>query len=120
MNTIDKNEVKKDLYRTKVDATLMHYDKGNLFYQVDVQFYNAVFQFPVAVVKNTTEKLSIPTAEGTLEQDVNVLRLAKDVDGVFFAPTMPARLLNRWIERAIDNGEFELLLSRDLPHEVEE
>ena len=107
MNKLDANEIKKELYRTKVDAVLARYEKGNLYYNVEVN--NGLYQFPISVVNCTPEKLVIPTISGPITKDVEIMRLAEDLGSTAFTPVMPARLLNRWIDKAIEWNDFELL-----------
>ena len=107
MSKIDANEIKKELYRTKADAVLARYEKGNLYYNVEVN--NGLYQFPISVVSCTPEKLVVPTTAGTIEKSVEVMKLAEDLGSTPFTPVMPARHLNRWIEKAIEWGDFELL-----------
>jgi hypothetical protein len=107
MSKLDANQIKKELYKTKVDAVLARYEKGNLYYNVEVN--DCLYQFPVSVVSCSTEKLVIPTMAGTINKDVEIMKLAEDLGSTAFLPVMPARLLNRWIEKAIEWGDFDLL-----------
>lgn len=54
---INETEVKKDLYKSKVNAKFSHYASGNLFYTVELA--DGVYQFPIS----TIEKNSMPLIE---------------------------------------------------------
>ncbi len=46
---MDKNEVKKDLYKSKVNAKFSHYVSGNLYYTVELA--DGIYQFPIATIE---------------------------------------------------------------------
>ncbi len=81
---IDKNEVKKDLYKSKVNAKFAYYCHGTLYYNVET--LGGVYQFPIE----------------TLEND----KLSNDLGTTPFNSEIKASDLNRWIAKAIDKDAF--------------
>ena len=59
---IDKNEIKKDLYKSKNLATFSHYSFGKLFYTFDA--LGATFMFPINTTEKVTKNYSLKDAEG--------------------------------------------------------
>ena len=95
---MDKNEVKKDLYKSKNMAKLSHYVSGNLYYTVELS--DGTYQFPIA----TVDKL---IAEGlTTNGIIDLYILSEDLGTTSFESEMKGSDLNRWISKAIDKGEF--------------
>jgi hypothetical protein len=47
--TVNVNEVKKELMRSKVNAKLSHYVSGNVYYTVELA--DGVYQFPISVIE---------------------------------------------------------------------
>lgn len=82
------NEIKKDLYRSKEKATFSYYSDGKLYYNVVVA--GELYEFPIHVV----------------EKGGSGLKLASDLGTTRFFGEMEGRHLNKWIEQAIDAGEF--------------
>ncbi len=94
---MDKNELKKELFKTKVMAEFSHYCAGNLYYTV--QTADGGYQFPIA----TVEKESNETSDGELHVD---MYLSTDLGTTAFNAQERASMLWRWIDKAIDGGEF--------------
>jgi hypothetical protein len=95
---MEKNEIKKDLYKSKNLAKFSHYVGGNLYYKVDV--LDGTYQFPIKTVQksyvmDTRQIEKIPT-----------LVLAEDLGTTTFDAEIKGSELIRWIERAIDNEDF--------------
>jgi hypothetical protein len=90
---MDKNEVKKDLYKSKNMAKFSHYVSGNLYYKVNLS--DGIYQFPIATVEDTV---------GDNEQ--SKMSLSSDLGTTTFEDEMKGSDLNRWISKAIDKGEF--------------
>jgi hypothetical protein len=95
---MEKNEIKKDLYKSKNLAKFSHYVNGNLYYKVDVM--DGTYQFPIKTVQksyvmDTRQVEKIPT-----------LVLAEDLGTTVFNAEVKGSELNRWISKAIDKGEF--------------
>lgn len=85
---MDKNEIKKDLYKSKAMASFSRYIAGNLYYTVEVA--------------GNTYEFSIPTVD-----DVNgVLSLSTDLGTTEFGSSIRGSELNRWIMDAVDAGTF--------------
>lgn len=111
---MEKNEVKKYLYRNKeLMAKYFTYTAGNLYYTVQLE--DGVYKFPISTFDkvNTTlfkldgksqasPKVSISYARVTEEY----LTLSSDLGTTDFDTEIKASLLNRWIDKAIDKGEF--------------
>ena len=83
---IDKNEVKKDLYKSKVNAKFAYYCHGNLYYNVET--LGGLYQFSISTVD---------TEEGGLSVDLGTTP---------FNAEIKASDLNRWIAKAIDKDAF--------------
>ena len=87
---MNKNEVKKELLRSKSMAKFSHYISGNLYYSV--QLADGVYQFPISTVD---------TIFGSSDY-----ALSADLGTTAFDSEIKASFLNRWIDKAIDKGEF--------------
>lgn len=79
---MDKNEVKKDLYRSKEIAKFAYYDgdSGKMCYILTI--FGVPHMISISVFENGT--------------------LANDLRGAKFASEMKGSDLNRWIMKAID------------------
>ena len=92
---INTNEIKKDLYKSKVMAQFSHYLSGNLYYKVAL--VDGIYQFP------------IPTTESNLNPEFGVkegLKLSEDLGTTVFSAEIKGSELNRWITKSIDKEEF--------------
>jgi S-methylmethionine-dependent homocysteine/selenocysteine methylase len=89
----DKNEVKKDLYKSKNMAKFSHYVSGNLYYKVELSV--GTYQFPISTVEH----------EISYEGD-EFYQLSEDLGTTTFESEMKGSDLNRWISKAIDKDEF--------------
>ncbi len=92
---MDKNEVKKDLYKSKNMAHFSHYVAGNLYYNIVV--LESLYQFPISTVEE-----SIDNQHGIKMG----LKLSEDLGTTEFGDQIKGSELNRWISKAIDKGEF--------------
>jgi hypothetical protein len=90
----DKNEVKKDLYKSKNMAKFSHYVSGNLYYKVELSV--GTYQFPIATVEDREP----------IFDSVPGIQLSEDLGTTTFEAEMKGSDLNRWISKAIDKGEF--------------
>lgn len=97
---IDKNEVKKDLYKSKNMAKFSHYVSGNLYYTVELS--DGIYQFPISTVEYLPAK----------DYALHGLHLAQDLGTTSFTNEMKGSDLNRWIGKAIDNGEFNKIAEK--------
>lgn len=68
-------------------AKLSHYVSGNLYYTVALS--DGVYQFPIATVETK-----------------DTLILSEDLGTTTFEAEMKGSDLNRWIAKAVSNGEF--------------
>ena len=100
------NEVKKDLYRSKVNANFSHYSEGKLFYTVRLSAvmieFGGIYMFSIS----TVEKF-----EGTLNwanetKTIPMLKLSDDLGATTFSAEIKASDLNRWIAKAIEKNDF--------------
>ena len=78
------NDVKKDLYKSKVNAKFSHYIAGNLYYNIEV--LGNVYEFPISTY-------SYPN-------------LSEDLGTTKFDSEMKGSELNRWIQKSIEKNEF--------------
>jgi hypothetical protein len=94
----DKNEIKKDLYKSKNMATFSHYISGNLYYKVELSV--GTYQFPI----KTVEKGFV--MDSFEREKIATLKLADDLGTTSFNAEIKGSELIRWIEKAIDNEDF--------------
>lgn len=93
---ITLNLIKKDLYKSKVNAKFSHYCAGKLYYTVELQ-NGELYQFPIS----TTEQIQ------SINSDNNsVMALSADLGQTPFNAEIKASELNRWIAKAFDKGDF--------------
>lgn len=95
---MEKNELKKELMKTKVMAEFSHYCAGNLYYKVWTA--GGTYQFPIATVESSALPSSMLSA---ITEEVT---LSSDLGSTWFHAQEKASLLWRWIDKAIDAGEF--------------
>ena len=98
---IDINEIKKDLYKSKVMAIFSHYSDGKLFYTVEA--LGTEFMFPIYVTEMYTKTFT--SGDVTIETH-NTIRLSTDLGSTNFGNKIKGSDLNRWIIKAVDNNEF--------------
>ncbi len=96
---MDKNEIKKELYKSKEMAIFSHYMKGNLYYTVGLS--SGRFEFPISTVETVTH---ITGVDG---EEEDVLELSSDLGETKFKYEIKGSELIRWISKAIDNKEFK-------------
>jgi len=126
--TINVNDVKKDLYKSKVSAKFSHYTSGNLYYTVELA--DGVYQFPISTADKVklnevvatgvydstdgynefegnlvTKKKDIIEGENDFEEII-FDKLSSDLGTTSFYNEMKGSDLNRWIAKAIDKNEF--------------
>ena len=97
-NVMEKNEIKKDLYKSKNLARFSHYVGGNLYYKVDV--LDGTYQFPIKTVQKSYVMDSFE------REKIATLILAEDLGTTTFDAEIKGSELIRWIEKAIDNEDF--------------
>jgi hypothetical protein len=81
---LEINEIKKDLYKSKVMANFSHYVSGNLYYEV--QIMGSKYLFPISTY-------SYPN-------------LSEDLGTTAFNAEIKASELIRWIGKALEKGEL--------------
>jgi len=112
MNILTINDVKKDLYKSKVNAKFSHYCAGKLYYTVELQ-NGEIYQFPI----NTTEQIplviqceqdpgEIMVNDDLFTGDSYIIGLSSDLGNTPFNAEIKASELNRWIAKAFDKGDF--------------
>jgi len=92
---MELNDIKKDLYKSKAMAKLSHYVSGNLYYTVELA--DGVYQFPISTVEYNEDGSTF---------NIGNLELSSDLGTTTFESEMKGSDLNRWISKAISNGEF--------------
>jgi len=129
---INANEVKKDLYKSKVNAKFSHYTSGNIYYTVELA--DGTYQFPISTIDKVSLKEAAPGGaytdnDGNLQHIENLLtvkegveilnidkkedfeelkfdKLSSDLGTTDFSNEIKGSDLNRWIAKAIDKGDF--------------
>lgn len=89
---MEKNEVKKELLKSKVNANFSHYIAGNLYYKVTLS--TGTYQFPIATIEKHSD-------EGHL-----IVNLSSDLGTTRFESEIKGSYLGRWIDKAIEKEEF--------------
>lgn len=105
--SIDINEIKKELYKTKVNAVFSHYQKGYLYYEVEAN--GGIYRFPISVVDCVPKRMTVPTIAGDIVKDIEIMSLSADLGDTNFESVIPGRLLIRYIDKANQYGDFELV-----------
>ena len=101
----DKNEIKKDLYKSKVIAKFSHYVSGNLYYTVELE--SGVYQFPISTIDvEVTHHVSTLEVGAEVKEPDVATTLSSDLGTTTFYSEMKGSELNRWIAMAIDKNEF--------------
>lgn len=95
------NEIKKDLYKSKVNAKFSHYCAGKLYYTVALQ-NGEVYQFPISTTEQVEYKL-LPILRNIVPV---VMQLSSDLGQTPFNAEIKAAELNRWIAKAYEKGDF--------------
>ena len=100
---MEKNEVKKYLYRNKeLMAKFSHYISGNLYYTVQLEDGN--YEFPISTIE---EGPTINTDDSGLSMyEMETVVLSSDLGTTSFDSEIKASFLNRWIDKSIEKGEF--------------
>ena len=129
--TINVNDVKKELYKSKAMAKLSHYVGGSIYYTVELS--DGTYRFPMS----TTEEVKLADmplkVQGELKEKVNIeiayeyedseplyfydndeekyveatcKALSSDLGTTEFFAEMKGSELGRWIAMAIKSGEF--------------
>ena len=98
-------EVKKELYKNKTVAKFSYYVGGSVYYTVELA--DGTYKFPMSTTKKRKFKLVEETSDGDVVlSEFTALGLAPDMGTTEFFAEMRGSELNRWVEKAIKNGEF--------------
>jgi hypothetical protein len=95
INAID---VQKELMKSKVMAKFSHYEKGKLFYTVELE--NGVYQFPIETVER---QISGFDNKG---EEVYSIHFSEDLGSTKFFNEVKGSELFRWIKKAIASDDF--------------
>lgn len=107
---LNLTDIKKDLYKSKADATLQHYEKGKLIYNVTVG--DNVYQFPIHTVENLVHSYDVASVSGPETHTINTIKLSDDLGETKMETVIPGRLLIRYIEKAIKEDTFVFLYKK--------
>ena len=100
---MEKNEVKKYLLKNReLMAKFSHYVSGNLYYTVQLE--DGLYQFPIPTVEDG------PTINnddsGLSMYELETVVPSSDLGTTSFESEIKASFLNRWVDKAIDSGNF--------------
>ena len=123
---INATEIKKELYKSKVNAKFSHYLEGNLYYNVELS--DGIYQFPMLTTESgtlttidnlvSTKILQLETNREPrpieIQNEIDALkresermtRLSSDLGITPFYAEVKAAELNRWIEKSIKKDTF--------------
>jgi len=91
---MDKNKIKIYLYKNKdVMAKFNRYVHGNLYYEVNL--WDGTYQFPIPTIETNTN----------IENNSYIM-LSADLGTTSFESEIKASFLNRWIDKAVDDGNL--------------
>ena len=92
---LDLTTIKKDLYKSKVNAIFSHYCAGNLYYTVMIE--GSKYQFPLETVEYDQDGSTF---------NVGNCSLSSDLGTTVFGAEIKASELIRWIGKALEKGEL--------------
>jgi hypothetical protein len=101
---MEKNELKKELMKNKVEAEFSHYCAGNLYYRIVTS--EGTYQFPIATVDNEKWAIEAGMSSNDSPPVFKSVRLSSDLGTTAFNTKERASMLWRWIDKAIDKGEY--------------
>lgn len=103
---LELNEIKKDLYKSKAMAKFSHYQKGKLFYEVEI--LGSKYQFPISTIQFDIKEVKIDLEDNTYAVDnLKVMDLSEDLGETTFSNEIRGSELIRWISKAIKNEELK-------------
>lgn len=93
----NENEIKKDLFKTKVMAKFSHYIAGNMYYNIEV--FGDIYEFPISTVDmiNYGDEETAYRDTYYLSEDLGTTRFESEIRG---------SELSRWISKAIKAETF--------------
>jgi hypothetical protein len=92
---INVNDVKKDLYKSKVNAIFNRYVAGNLYYRIVVM--GETYEFPISTLEIAGKNGMDAPMQYYLSSDLGTTDFYSEIKGSD---------LNRWIQKAIEKNEF--------------
>jgi hypothetical protein len=95
---MNKNEVTKQLMKSKVMAKFSHYTSGSLYYTVEL--IEGTYQFPIPTVEFDYDSVNEDKGES------GNFQLSSDLGTTSFYNEMRGSELNRWILKSMDSDEF--------------
>jgi hypothetical protein len=110
---MNATEVKKELYKSKVNAKLECVREGRMYYSVVLE--DGTYMFPIDTVERveTTLYRLDPKTQTSPTMDLMYVQvtdkfftLSAELGITDFSAEMKASDLNRWIAKAIDKDEF--------------
>ena len=105
---LNVNDVKKYLYKNKeLMAKYIFYKHGNLYYSVQLE--DGLYKFPISTVDESTSNSASIIDKF---QSKGVYNLSADLGETPFDNEIKASLLNRWIGKAFENGNFEKMFEQ--------
>lgn len=85
------NEIKKELLRSKRNATFAYYAQGKLYYNIWLE--DGEYQFPISI----------------LVRDAHGMKLSEEIGITHMHDEIRGSHLIRWIEKALNNDENEFI-----------
>jgi hypothetical protein len=110
MVMLDLTTIKKDLYKSKVNAIFSHYCAGNLYYTVMIE--GSKYQFPLETVEDGPVSVTEDCGEHMIStRDCTTVvqythKLSSDLGTTVFGAEIKASELIRWIGKALEKGEL--------------
>ena len=99
---LDLTTIKKDLYKSKVNAIFSHYCAGNLYYTTMIE--GSKYQFPLETFEDGP---TINTDDSALSMyEITTHKLSSDLGTTVFGAEIKASELIRWIGKALEKGEL--------------
>ena len=102
----DINEIKKELYKTKMMAYFSHYTSGNMYYTIEV--LGGIYQFIVPTVE--PKKIAVGNEEEVHGADnieyIETIKLSEDLGTTSFYREMKGSEMIRWIQKSVKSNDF--------------
>lgn len=103
INAID---VQKELMKSKVMAKFSHYEKGKLFYTIELE--SGTYQFHIETIEKFTKTIDVDAISFAHDKIVidNVIKLSEDLGSTKFFNEVRGSELFRWIKKSIASDDF--------------
>lgn len=100
------NEIKKELYKTKMLAYFSHYTSGNLYYTIEV--LGGIYQFIIPTVEERKIMVGgMDEMDGPADAEYfDIIKLSGDLGTTSFYREMKGSELIRWIQKSIESNDF--------------